>query len=300
MIPTITLQQYLASTAPAELREEAGGRGVIIQRIERAHASPAEGVPLSRPTYFSVVVIRTGRGTYTCNSNDYELQDRTIYLATPGHPKSFQSPVVNTGYVLCFTPSFALQVLGTRTFLDYPTLAQGCVAPVRVDDDTFAVVANRCEGMLTTQRMRSWHQPIRRMRELGAWVNLILSAIDRELRTSYPIPDDQLTPLFLLAIDHILGEVIAGTSRTRPTVQSLAAHMHLTADTLSRRIKQETGRTAQDWLSGRLADQLVTQLRFTSDTIGSIALHTGFSDASNMARFVLRHTGRTPRDWRQD
>ena len=300
MIPTVTFQQYLASTAPVDLRERAGARGVVIQRIERAHDSPVEGMPLSRPTYFSAVVIRMGRGTYTCNGDDYRLQDHTIYVATPGHPKSFQSPVVNTGYVLCFTPSFALQVLGARTFLDYPTLAQGCVAPVRVSEDAFAAIAERCEGMLTTQRVQQQHRPIRLVRELGAWVNLILGAIDQELRASYPIPDDQLTPLFLLAIDRVLGEVITGTSRARPTVQSTAAYMHLTADTLSRRIKQETGRTAQDWLNGRLADQIVAQLRFTPDTVGSIALRSGFSDASNMARFVLRYTGRSPRDWRQD
>lgn len=82
-------------------------------------------------------------------------------------------------------------------------------------------------------------------------------------------------------------------------LSEIAEHVHVSAAHLSRTIKQECGQTATDILHGMRLSSAKQQLAETDDGILQIALHCGFPSVEHFHRVFKRHSGMTPRQWRQ-
>ena len=298
-IPLLTFPDFMTHLAPA--REHAAGlrTGAWCVRIEEAHPRPAQGLPPTRADYYALVAIAEGAGTYTCDGTAHALTDRTVYLSTPGHVKSFESPRVNRGFVVAFSAAWLTTHFGAEAFRRVPALAEGCPPPVRLDEAAFAEVALRCEGMRRAQATLLHDRGDAAAGDVSDWLRLVVGAVGRHLGAADgPRSGDSATVRLLAALDAALRALVTGERRHRPTVSELAAELHYSADALGKAVRKESGRAPQTWLNARLAAAANAQLVHTRAPISGIAAALGFSDGSQFARFVRRELGRSPSEVR--
>jgi len=85
----------------------------------------------------------------------------------------------------------------------------------------------------------------------------------------------------------------------RPKVTDAARVMGMTADTLSRRFRQDTGITLKAYLDRQLYQKATPALLYTDRSVKQIAADLGFTSAFYFSRFFKKHAGMSPTDFRQ-
>ena len=108
-----------------------------------------------------------------------------------------------------------------------------------------------------------------------------------------PVPHTADAP----TLEPLLEWLVTTLGRTH-TVESLAAHAHMSPRTFARRFKAETGSTPHDWLT---AQRLLLARRLLEDTdlgVEGIAMRCGFGNAATLRHHFTRRVGATPHGYR--
>ncbi len=69
---------------------------------------------------------------------------------------------------------------------------------------------------------------------------------------------------------------------------------------LNRVVKQVTGKTTSDIIASRIINEAMKLLEHSTQSIGEIAFALGFEEPSSFSKFVKKHTGKPPQQWRAD
>ena len=96
------------------------------------------------------------------------------------------------------------------------------------------------------------------------------------------------------ALDHICAHLAEPLS-----VPSLAAHVSLSPSRFGHLFREETGETPQHYLELQRMHQARQLLAFTQEPIAAVARLAGFENPFYFALRFKRHTGKSPRIWRQ-
>jgi len=78
-----------------------------------------------------------------------------------------------------------------------------------------------------------------------------------------------------------------------------AAALHVHTNHLNRALKDTTGKTTSEWIAQRIAQEAKTLLMYSGSTVADVAYCLGFEHATNFHLFFKRHTGQTPRQFRE-
>jgi len=78
-----------------------------------------------------------------------------------------------------------------------------------------------------------------------------------------------------------------------------ASHLGLTPERLNRLTRAEAGRSALALVHERLAREACRRLVYIAVPVSRLAFELGFGDPAYFCRFFKRHTGLSPRDYRQ-
>lgn len=97
-------------------------------------------------------------------------------------------------------------------------------------------------------------------------------------------------PLIAWALEHLAEDL---------TVDAFAAKANLSPRTLSRRFESETGRGPMHWLAERRVEHARALLEDTELTVTEVAFASGFRSLQTFRRQFARHTGTSPRHYRQ-
>jgi len=81
-------------------------------------------------------------------------------------------------------------------------------------------------------------------------------------------------------------------------VARYADRLGLSAERLNRMVRSETGRSALELIHARLAREACRRLVHVAAPVSSLAFELGFEDPAYFSRFVKRHTGVAPREYR--
>lgn len=82
-------------------------------------------------------------------------------------------------------------------------------------------------------------------------------------------------------------------------VSRYAARLGLSTERLNRMVRAETGQNAQALLHARLAREACRRLVHVVAPVSRLAFELGFEDPAYFCRFFKRHTGLSPRDYRE-
>jgi AraC family transcriptional regulator, transcriptional activator of pobA len=82
-------------------------------------------------------------------------------------------------------------------------------------------------------------------------------------------------------------------------VTRYAAALNIGTERLNRLVRAEAGCSALVWVHRRLALEACRRLAHTAAPVARLADELGFDDAAYFSRFMRRHTGLSPRQWRE-
>jgi AraC-like DNA-binding protein len=99
-------------------------------------------------------------------------------------------------------------------------------------------------------------------------------------------------------LDRTRGALCAELEHGEPTVEAIAARLHMSPRSLQRRLQQE-GSSLSSVLDRLRADLAVRYLEEARVAIGEVAFRLGFSDATTFHRAFRRWTGQTPAEYRR-
>ncbi|GAB2785782.1 helix-turn-helix domain-containing protein [Halomonas shantousis] len=85
----------------------------------------------------------------------------------------------------------------------------------------------------------------------------------------------------------------------QPSIETLAAQLGITSAHLNTLCRRLAGRSALQLLHERLLLEAKRHLTYTNMTISEVAERLGFSEPAYFSRFLKRHTGLSPRQFRQ-
>lgn len=82
-------------------------------------------------------------------------------------------------------------------------------------------------------------------------------------------------------------------------VSRYASQLGLSVERLNRMVRSQTGQTAQALLHERLLRETCRRLLHVAVPVSALAFELGFDDPAYFCRFFKRHTGLSPRAWRE-
>lgn len=123
-------------------------------------------------------------------------------------------------------------------------------------------------------------------------LKLVLTLVDEHTG-----PTDELAVIPQAYID--LRKVLEQQLFSRPSVGELGASLGYSTRTLDRACETVTGQTAKQVVDERITLELRRLLADTSRPIAEVRDAFGLADPSNFTKFVRRHLGQTPGDFRQ-
>ncbi len=110
-----------------------------IHRNEELYADIPINSPLFRTNFYSVLIIRKGRGRYLIDDQSYLIQDGTIYFTNPGHVKGFEIHEQLFGYIITFSESFLKQYVHENILDEFPFLIAEVAPPNYPDREIFQI-----------------------------------------------------------------------------------------------------------------------------------------------------------------
>lgn len=267
-----------------------------VSRLEELRPLQREQSPgSSRRSFYTIVLITSGKVQETIGFRNYEFGPGTLYFIPENHLHAIGhwSPDVR-GFHCIFDADYFLLCLRNQVRLSaYPFFQPDGTPFIKLP----AAEAERIAELFRTMRFEHCRrQTINDDLLVRMYLNILLLETERLYRhrqdiEETPLPrQQQLVAQFRkLVMQHCLY---------KRQVSDYAALLYVTPHYLNDTVKAVSGRAASAWIHDQLLAEAKSQLVQTDDTITQVATRLHFSDASYFCRFFRKQTGLSPAQFR--
>lgn len=271
-----------------------------IHRLEEVHGEVPIKSPLFRANYYSVLIIRRGRGRYIIDDQAYPTQDGTIYFTNPGHIKGFEIYELSHGYVITFSEAFLKQYVHENILDEFPFLIAEVAPPSYPDRDVFQAYDGLGEQLLKEYGSDSAYK----FKVIGSLLVVLLLKIKERFWKAYdPLTEAPTNSAIALTFKRHLEkhfrDLLAGQCDRLFQVQDYAQAQYLHPSYFSTVIKRKTGKSVSNWISEKTITEAQALLARSPESVQEVAFRLGFKDAAHFSRFFKKHTEMSPVSFRQ-
>ncbi|WP_288437742.1 response regulator transcription factor [uncultured Chryseobacterium sp.] len=293
-ITSITaLHQYLKLKKPSHPL-------VSVFDFNQVHVDP-ETILSAVTTDFYVISLKkdcAGRCRY--GQHYYDFEDGIMYFIAPHQVLHFEDILLSEvkGNVLVIHPDFLHGYPLARTIKDYgyfSYMANEALYLSEKEEKSVTDIINNISREIETN-MDGFTQDL-----LVSNIDLLLKYCDRfynrQFLTRKKVNHDLLTQLEALLDDYFKNEklLINGI----PTVQLVAAQMHISPNYLSDMLRVHTGQTTQQHIQNRVIEKAKEVLSTTGMSVSEIAYRLGFEHPQSFHRLFKNQTTVSPLEFRK-
>ncbi|MGI4872129.1 MAG: AraC family transcriptional regulator [Janthinobacterium lividum] len=267
-----------------------------------ATATPAEGGPAAGAhilPFYKIAYKTGGSGTLTYGQGHYDFTEGSLLCAAPNQLIGRAKEAGNQGgYVLLIHPDFLLGYPLAQKIKQYNFFSYAASEALHLSnpEKTTVVALLRSIADELHGRLDDFSQDV-----LLAQVELLLSYAQRFYQRQF-ITRRTVSRGLQQQVDALLDEYFATRQALRqglPTVQYLAAQVHLTPSYLSDMLRSLTGLTAQQHIHQKLLDKAKEQLASTQLSVSEIAYELGFEHPQSFSKLFKAKTNTSPLSFRR-
>lgn len=245
--------------------------------------------PFKRSFYFFALFINSGKIQVSYGNKTIQDPDSYLVFHSPDLTYSFAHNNALEGYVIYFKPE-CFSFFKPDFHQQFPLFDRLHTNLFKFDHATFDQLQPHFETVFTAYEQSAKTRPLEaRVKLLG----LLYHLQDFAPKTAdNPINKQQmLLRRFMMLVDNHYID--------KRTVQEYADLLSVTANHLSRSVKQHSGKNALSFIAGRLAAGAASLIQYTDFEITEIAYQLNFSDPANFGKFFKKQIGQSPSTFRK-
>lgn len=247
-----------------------------------------------RHEYFTILVIKKGKGSHKIDFNTYEVVDHQIYFVAPGQVHQLIEEEKTEGFSMTFSNQFLLENAISLKFIDNLNLFQnyGQSPPLTPDEKHFAHIER-----FAAEIFKLFHsETAMKFLSIGAYLKLLLIECNT-LCSVNPIEFE---------VESASGKILKSFKNTvdknykkEHSIGFYADALFITPDHLNRTVKANLGKTAKEYVQARIITEAKRLLYFTNLSNKEIAYEMGFGEPANFSAFFKKNTQLSPSDFRK-
>ncbi|HEY4875217.1 MAG TPA: helix-turn-helix transcriptional regulator [Puia sp.] len=232
--------------------------------------------------------------------NTYDYQEGTLVFIAPGQVYGIDDSmkaVKPKGLVLAFHPDLIHGTSLGRHIKEYNFFSYDVNEALHVSERERQVVIecfNKIQYEL--EHAIDKHSKTLIVSNIELFLNYCVRFYDRQFITRDNIHKDVLVKFEELLDDYFQSD--KPQTLGFPSVGYCAGQLNLSANYFGDLIKKETGRSAQEYIQGKLIDVAKEKVFDTSKSIGEIAYEMGFKYPQHFTRLFKQRVGQSPNEYR--
>jgi AraC family transcriptional regulator, transcriptional activator of pobA len=256
--------------------------------------------PLFRTSFYSVLILREGRGRYLVDDQSYVTRGNIIYFTNPGHVKGFEVEETLQGYIITFSESFLKQYVHENILDEFPFLIAEVAPPSYPDREIFQIFDDLGSQLLQEYQSDSAYK----YKVIGCLTVVLLLKIKEWFWKAYDprteaSTSSNITLTFQRNLEAHFRDLLVGKCDRLLQVQDYAQAQYLHPNYFSTVIKYKTGKSVNSWIAEKTIAEAKAMLARSSESVQEIATRLGFKDAGHFSRFFKKHTKLSPLSFRQ-
>jgi AraC family transcriptional regulator, transcriptional activator of pobA len=245
--------------------------------------------------FYRIALCRRGFVTVDSGLETFTHQKNTIHFNFPSQLFSLYNKSEDMfAYYILFNETFIEDLLPLQTVQkQFPFLDYNGVPFFQLTDDEAAEI----EALFFKIDHEVKHRKASLKQSIQLYINLILIAANRSyLRQNLSQKLDKTKENTLITR---YKKLVAQHFVTKRHVADYAQLLTITPNHLNKIIKEQTGRTASDFISDMLLMEAKALLKYTELSISEIAYRLDFTDPSHFNKFFKKETTHTPLSYRK-
>lgn len=247
--------------------------------------------------FYRVVWIGSGDAIVEVEGSMYNIQPNTIVVVRPDQVTYLHALNIRSGMAVGFTEDFLFgEIRSGDVLLENKILDKASQGPCyQIKEEAVPEIELLLEKMKEEFMRPSGVYEHRKA--LSLLLQLFLISIRRN--TVYDECDSQETALSSGSLLVLFKKQVELHYHEKYPLSQYASNLSVSESILYRTIKNSTDKTPNQIISERRVVEAKRLLVYTSKTISEIAFAIGNMDQSNFHKFFLKHTGMTPKSYRE-
>lgn len=242
---------------------------------------------------FQLLFLFRGRVRARIDGEVWNCEGPTVITIHPSVVHGFDFSKAAQGYVLTLDQSV---LFGTEGAIEMERVAQLFVEPLQMGFPAESEVLGRIEALLG-QLMQEFAAPLDGHAQMMDWLaRCILLLLSRQQKDRQ---DSEIIGRADFDTFSRFRELVDARYREHWNVAEYASKLKMTESRLNRLCLRLGGKSAFDLAQHRLILEARRKLTYVPASVQSVAYELGFQDPAYFSRVFKRHTGMTPKQFRQ-
>ncbi|UII32039.1 AraC family transcriptional regulator [Fulvivirga ulvae] len=246
-----------------------------------------------RHNFFELLFIEFGMGTHVLNANHHHFKSHDIYFLTPGDVHSFKTSEPTRFHCLRFLPGFfsnTNEAGELEKLFHYHNRTKGSL--------TLGSADKLFMESLVLKIIREAAQHKKRHSELIRY--LMYSILQLILRYATVDENSFGKNTEDLKIDNILSYIRANIANPHKLKKKIIAdRFNVSVNYIGEYVKKHLNISLREYVDVSKMHIITERLQQSDRTFSEIGGELGFADSSHFNRFIHRHTGKTPSEYRR-